>query len=114
MKYQKENIHYTCIACITIDAVMKMDKKNYSQVYLEECIYRVKKVQMSRFINARLESDSDSDSEAESKSDTELKAKLKSSSDSGHFALNDFYPYIFDDFEQVMLLLITRHIKPVF
>ena len=23
----KENIHYTCIACITIDSVMKMDKK---------------------------------------------------------------------------------------
>ena len=25
----KENMHYTCIACITIDSVMKMDKKNY-------------------------------------------------------------------------------------
>ena len=23
----KKNIHYTCIACITIDSVMKMDKK---------------------------------------------------------------------------------------
>ena len=23
----KENMHYTCIACITIDSVMKMDKK---------------------------------------------------------------------------------------
>ena len=33
----KENKHYTCIACITIDSVMKMEKKNYSQVYLEEC-----------------------------------------------------------------------------
>ena len=31
----KENMHYTCIACIT--------KKNYPQVYLEECKYRVKK-----------------------------------------------------------------------
>ena len=31
----KENMHYTCIACITIDSVMKMDKKNYPQVYLE-------------------------------------------------------------------------------
>ena len=36
---------------------------------------------MSRFINAKLESDSDSDSEAESKSDTELMAKLESNSD---------------------------------
>ena len=32
----KENMHYTCIACITIDSVMRMDKKNYTQVYLEE------------------------------------------------------------------------------
>ena len=39
----KENIHYTCIACITIDSVMRMDKKNHPQVYSEECKYRVKK-----------------------------------------------------------------------
>ena len=60
----KENIHYTCIACITIDSAMRMDKKNYPQVYLEECKYKVKKIQMPRFINAELESDSESDSEA--------------------------------------------------
>ena len=69
-------MHYTCIACITIDSVMRMDKKNHPQVYLEECKYRIKKIQMSRFITAKLESDS------ESKSDTELMAKLESNSDS--------------------------------
>ena len=58
----KGNMHYTCIACVTIDSVMRMDKKNHPQVYLEECKYKVKKIQMSRFINAELESDSDSDS----------------------------------------------------
>ena len=31
----KENIHYTCIACITINSVMKMDKKYFPQVYLQ-------------------------------------------------------------------------------
>ena len=72
----KENMYYTCIACITIDSVMRMDKKNHPQVYLEECKYRIKKIQMSRFITAKLESDS------ESKSDTELMAKLESNSDS--------------------------------
>ena len=77
----KENMHYTCIACIAIDFVMKMEK-NYPQVYLEECKYKVKKIQMSRFINAELESNSESDSEVESKSDTELMAKLESNSDS--------------------------------
>ena len=39
----KENMHYTCIACITIDSVLKIDKKNHLQVYLEECKYRAKK-----------------------------------------------------------------------
>ena len=36
-------MHYTYIAQITIDSVLKIDKKNYPQVYLEECKYRVKK-----------------------------------------------------------------------
>ena len=74
----KENMHYTCIACITIDSVMRIDKKNHPQVYLEECKYRVKKIQMSRFINTELKSDSGSDSD----SDAELITKLKSNSDS--------------------------------
>ena len=39
----KENMHYTCIACITIDSVLTIDKKNHPQVYLEECKYKVKK-----------------------------------------------------------------------
>ena len=74
----KENMHYACIACITINSVTRMEKKNYPRVYLEECKYRAKKIQMSRFKNTELESDS----ESESKSDTELMAKLESGSDS--------------------------------
>ena len=64
----KENMHYTCIAGITIDSVLRIDKKNNPQVYLEECKYRAKKIQMSRFINIELKPDSessDSDSESE-------------------------------------------------
>ena len=76
----KENMHYTCIASVTIDSVMRMDKKNHLQVYLEEWKYRIKKIQMSRFINTELKSESESYSE--SKSDTELMAKLESDSDS--------------------------------
>ena len=51
---------------------------------MEECKYRIKKIQMSRFINTELKSNSESelDSEAESKFDTQLMAKLKSDSDS--------------------------------
>ena len=73
----KGYMHYTCIACITIDSVMRMEKKNYPQVYLEECKYKIKKIQMSRFINTELDLDSESDSE----SDDELIAKLKFDSD---------------------------------
>ena len=54
----KENKHCSCIACITIDSVMRMDQKNYPQVYLEECKYKIKKIQMSRFINTELDSES--------------------------------------------------------
>ena len=79
----KENMHYTCISCITIDSVMRMDKKNHLQIYLEECKYRIKKIQMSRFISTELKSDSESESEleVESQTDTELMAKLKSDSE---------------------------------
>ena len=84
----KESMHYTCIACITIDSVMNIDKKNHPQVYLEECKYRIKKTQMPKFINTELKSDSESDSDLDSekigaKVDNELMAKLeKSGSDS--------------------------------
>ena len=71
----KENMHYTCIAFITIDSVIKMEKKNYPQVYLEECKYKIRKIQMSRFINTELDSDS------ESESDAKLMIKLESDSD---------------------------------
>ena len=53
----KKNEHYTCIACITTDSVMEMEKKNYPQVYLEECRYKIKKTKMTNFIKAELESE---------------------------------------------------------
>ena len=52
----KENKHYTCIACITVGSVMRMEKKNYPHVYLEECKYRIKKTKITKFIEAELES----------------------------------------------------------
>ena len=44
----KENKHYTCIACITIDSVKGIKKKKYPQVYLEEYKYKIKKIKMSK------------------------------------------------------------------
>ena len=81
----KENMHYTCIACITIDSVMNIDKKDRRKFYLEECKYRVKKTQMSRFIYIELKSDSGSDLDSKkegTKVDNKLKTKLECGSDS--------------------------------
>ena len=71
----KENILYTCIACISTDSVITMEK-NYLQVDLEECKYKMKKTKISKFIEAELESGSESEPESKSNSDT------KSNSDS--------------------------------
>ena len=38
-----------------------MKNKNYPQVYLEECKYKIKKIHSPRFINIELETDSESD-----------------------------------------------------
>ena len=77
----KENIYYACIACITIDSVLEIDKKNHPQFYLEECKYMVKKTQMSRFIELKSDSESSaSDLDSEkigAKVDKELMAKLE-------------------------------------
>ena len=85
MKILIENMHYTCIACITIDSVMNIDKKNDLQVYLEEYKYRIKKTQTSRFITTELKSNSEqSDSDLDSE---KIRARIdnelgKSGSDS--------------------------------
>ena len=60
-KIPKESMHYTYIACITIDSVMRMEKENYPQVYLEECKYRTRKTKMTKFIEADLKSELESD-----------------------------------------------------
>ena len=80
----------TKATCITIDSVMKMDEKYFSQVYLEECKYKIKKIQMSRFINAELDSESDSESDPENDSDN----------DSDNDFDNDFDNHSDNDFDQ--------------
>ena len=47
-----------------------MNKKNYPQVYLEECKYKIKKIQTPRFINTELETDSEPDLEIDSEPET--------------------------------------------
>ena len=75
-KIPKENKHYACIACVTIDSVMRIEKKNYLQVFWKSASTKQRK--QSKFINTELESES----ESVSKYDAELMAKLESTSDS--------------------------------
>ena len=42
---------------------MKIDEENYPQFNLEECKYKTKRIQMSRFIHVELYLDSDDDSD---------------------------------------------------
>ena len=66
----KENTYYICIACITIDSIIKLNKKNYAQVYLEERKYKVKKLRTPRFIKTELETDPESNVVRDSGSNT--------------------------------------------
>ena len=52
---------------------MRMGKKNYPQVYLEEWKYRMKKTKMIKFIEAEIKSESESDLE----SDIELEPDIE-------------------------------------
>ena len=63
-------MHYVCISFITIDSVMRMEKKNYLQVYLEERKYKMKKTKITKVIKAELESDSESQLESDAELET--------------------------------------------
>ena len=54
---------------------MKMIKKYYPQVYLEECKYKVKKINTPRFINIELELESDSEPDIETGLESNTKTK---------------------------------------
>ena len=58
----EEYKHYTFIACGTIDSVMRVEKKNYLQVCLEECKCKIKKTKITKFISVELESESEPES----------------------------------------------------
>ena len=58
-KVPKQKNHYICIAAICIDSVLRVDKKNYPQVYLEQCKYKVKKRELTSFIDDEINPSSD-------------------------------------------------------
>ena len=55
----KERNHYICIAAICIDSVLRIDKKNYPQVYLEQGKYKIKRRKPVDFTDAEVDLSSD-------------------------------------------------------
>ena len=46
----KERVQYTCISCISIDSVLRVNKKSNPKVYLEQCKYKMKKRELKSLI----------------------------------------------------------------
>ena len=77
-KIPKENTSCKCLSLIMLDAVIRVNKKHYSQTLLEECKYEIKKAKMENFMNDDLnpvssdnETDSDSDNDADDETDND-------------------------------------------
>ena len=60
-KIPEEKIKYECIPCISVDSVLKLEKKYYPQVYLEQCKYKAKERKIKNLIDYDLDSDYESD-----------------------------------------------------
>ena len=68
----KEKAPYKCLSIITIDSVIKTNKKYYLWTLLGECKYIQEKIKIENYINKELEeSESDSDSNNETESDVD-------------------------------------------
>ena len=67
-----EKADYTCIYAIDIDSVLKIDKKAFSQAYLEQCKYKY--IDHLKIIDY----DSDDNYSGDSENDNENEIKIKS------------------------------------
>ena len=74
-KVPKENASCKCLSLIMLDSVIRVNKKYYPQILLEECKYVIKKNKMENFINNDLsfsssdERDNEDDNESGTESD---------------------------------------------
>ena len=59
----KKSVECESISCISVDSALKIEKKWYPQVYLEQCKYKVKERKIKNHIDYDLDSDCDSEGE---------------------------------------------------
>ena len=77
-KIPKENASYKCLPLIMLDSVIRVSKKYYTQIVLEECKYKIKKNKMKNLINDDIDlSSSDDESDNESDNDENLDCILE-------------------------------------
>ena len=62
-KIPKERVEYSCLSCTSIDSVLKVDKKNFPQVYLEQRKYKIMKREPKNFVDYEIDLDSDYESD---------------------------------------------------
>ena len=55
IKIPKENAPFKCLSLITLDSVIKVNKKYYPQTLLEECKYEIKTTKIENLVNDDLE-----------------------------------------------------------
>ena len=67
----KENASYDCLLLITLDSVVRVNKKYYPQTFLEECKYKIRKNKRENLINSDLKVDTDSELYVEFESESE-------------------------------------------
>ena len=67
----KENASYNCLPLITLDSVIRVNKKNCPQALLEECKYKIRKNKRYNPINDNLELDTNREPYNEFESETE-------------------------------------------
>ena len=49
-KVRKENASYKCLSLIMSDSVIRVNKRYYPQIYLDECKYVIRKTKMENLI----------------------------------------------------------------
>ena len=64
INYQKKNKPYKCVLLISLDSIIKINKKYYPQTLLQECVYKLINKKVDNIItNINLDSSSESDNE---------------------------------------------------
>ena len=64
INYQKKNKPYKCVSLISLDSIIKINKKYYPQTLLQECVYKLINKKVENIITRiNLDSSSESDNE---------------------------------------------------